>query len=89
MWVSAELEVGRSLYLVFCFSRPCCFHSFLNSLELEIEKNEHLLRVHSMPSFHIHFLTSLSLPPVRETWLFCLLDEDTDPQETVKLLKVQ
>ena len=52
-----------TLYSVL-FLRPCCFHSFLNSLDLEIGKNKHGLRVHSTPNFHVHYLTSLSVPPV-------------------------
>lgn len=38
MEADAELEVGRSLYLMLCFSRTCCCHCSLSSSELEIGK---------------------------------------------------
>lgn len=38
VWAYAEMELERKLYSVFCFSRNCCFHSYLSSLELEIGK---------------------------------------------------
>ena len=60
MEVDAELEVGRSLYLVLCFSRTCCFHCSLSSSELGIGTKRTFIKDPLDAKFFARYFTPLS-----------------------------